>query len=277
MSISTQNKRKKLRLVLFVEGTSDPSLDGLWRDAIPVLLSIQPFERVVGFSKHNLVAMSKANMGLKYKTSTVSVGLDELIARELKKKPFDCAVVAWDLVPAWDSGSDPSACRWEDTLLLYEGLSRSKSLPVAWCECAEQRFNELKARAAPSDRTSIPRPAPNTVLGVCMEPEFEGLLMDETGVKAALGLKGKVRNWPSTWARQRDPRPSETLAKAIEVARRIQPTPSVFRKIRLPLREAKHEWGRFFIKGAAGGFRAKMLNHPVAQRLILLLSESQTR
>jgi hypothetical protein len=272
MSTSTLNKREHLRLVLFVEGTSGPPLDELWRNEIPALLSLPPFERVVGFSKHNLVAMSNANIGLKHKTSTVSVGLDELIARELRTKPFDCAIVAWDLVPAWDSGSDASACRWEDTLLLYEGLSRSNSLPVAWRERAEQRFKQLKARAIPSHRTSVPRPAPNTVLGVCMEPEFEGMLLDESGVKTVLGLKGKVHQWPNTWERQREPRPSETLAKAIEAAKRVQPKPPVFRKIRLPLREAKHEWARLFIKGSTGGFRDRLLSHPVSQRLLLLLA-----
>lgn len=275
MSTSTQSRRGRLRVVLFVEGTSGSSLDGLWRMEIPALLKLPRFERVVGFSKHNLVAMSNANMGLKYKTSTVSVGLDEIIARELKLQPFDCAVVAWDLVPAWDSGSDASACRWADTLLLYEGLSRSKRLPTAWRELAEQRFAELKSRATPSQRSSIPCPAPHTVLGVCMEPEFEGMLMDEAGVKAALGLKGKtVRDWPNTWGRQQNPRPSETLAKAIEAARRIQPKPTVFRKIRLPLREAKHEWGGLFIKSATSGFRENLMNHPISGRLRLLLAGS---
>jgi hypothetical protein len=274
MSTSSPNERKKLRVVLFVEGTSGPALEGLWGNEIAQLLSIPSFERVVGFSKHNMVAMSNANIGLKHKTSTISVGLDVLIARELTVKPFDCAVVAWDLVPSWDSGTDASACRWKDTLLLYEGLSRSERLPVEWRMRAEQRFKELNARDIPSRRLAISRPAPFAVLGICMEPEFEGMLMDEAGVKAILGLKGKVRGWPNTWERQQDPRPSETLSKAIEAARKVQPKPMVFRKIRLPLREAKHEWGRLLIKESAGRFRDKLLNHPISKRLLLLLAET---
>ncbi|MDC0711469.1 hypothetical protein POL68_23560 [Stigmatella sp. ncwal1] len=272
--MSTAGRAKPLRLALFAEGTTDPSLDKLWGEEIPKFLGLAPFDRVIGFSKHHMVAMSKANMSLKFKTSTLSVGLDVILAQELQKKDFDCAVVAWDLVPAWDSGSDATACRWQDTLLLYEGLARSQKLPPLWHQRATERFHELKARPKPSDRKALPRPEPGMVLSVCMEPEFEGLLLDEAGVKAALGLKGKKlpRRWPTTWKHTPAPRPSETLARAIEAARSLQPQPPVFRKVRQPLREAKHEWGRLLLSSATPEFRRNILAHPLAERLRLLLS-----
>lgn len=271
--MSTSSRGSKLRLVLFVEGTSGPPLDGLWREEMAAFLGFPPFERIVGIGKNHLVAMSNANLGLRHRTSTVSVGLDSIIANELKKKDFDCAVVAWDLVPAWDSGSDASACRWRDTLLLYEGLARSKHLPAAWRKAAEQRYEELSSRAEPSERKTVPQPAPNTVLSVCMEPEFESMLLHEAGVKEVLGLKGRPpRDWPKTWKRLQDPRPSDTLAQAIADARQARPKPEVFRKVPLPLREAKHEWGRLFINSAAGAFRKHLLKHPTSARLKELLT-----
>lgn len=109
-----------------------------------------------------------------------------------------------------------------------------------------------------------------------MEPEFEGILLHETGVKAALGLKGKsVPDWPKTWHRMTDPRPSETLAKAIEAARRIKPKPQVFRKLHLPMRMAKHAWGSFFLKSATGGFLGHVSNYPLSLRLKELLTDEQ--
>jgi hypothetical protein len=274
MSTSTSGRERKPRLVLFAEGTSGTSLDHLWHEQMRVLLDLPAFERVVGIGKNHLVAMSNANMRLKYKTSTVSVGLDEIIAAELKERPFDCAVVAWDLVPPWDSGSDASACRWEETLLLYEGLARSKHLPEPWRAAAEERFKELKSREVPR-QSAIPKPALHTVLAVCMASEFEGVLLHESGVKAALGLKGKsVPGWPNTWSRMIDPRPSKTLAEAIEAARRMKPKPAVFRKIHLPMRMAKHEWGSFFLKSAKGDFLSYVLGFPLSRRLKELLGAS---
>ncbi len=177
-----------MRLVLFVEGTTGSALQALWGEEIPKQLGLLPFDRVVGFTKGHLVAMSNENMKLKHRTSTILVGFDQLLARELDKKTFDCAVVAWDLVPAWDSGSDASACRWKETLLLYEGLARSKVVPEVWSDRARDRLEELRSRAEPSHRSRLPQPAPQTVLGVCMDPEFEGWLLSEAGVKSALGL-----------------------------------------------------------------------------------------
>jgi hypothetical protein len=277
--MSTAGRARQLKLALFAEGTADPSLDKLWGDEIPRFLGLAPFDRVIGFSKHHMVAMSNANMNLKHSTSTTSVGLDIILAQELQRKEFDCAVVAWDLVPAWDSGSDATACRWHDTLLLYEGLARSRALPTLWRQQASERLRELTSRAKPSDRKAFPHPAPGMVLGLCMEPEFEGLLLDETGIKAALGIKGKrlPRRWPTTWKHVSAPRPSETLAKAIEAARSMQPRPPVFRKVRQSLREAKHEWGRLLLSNATPEFRSKILAHPVSERLLLLLASVSPR
>lgn len=273
--MSTSSRSSRLRLVLFVEGTSGKPLNDLWSRGVSRLLGLLPFERVVGIGKRHLVAMSNANMKLKHRTSAVSVGIDALIKRELDRQDFDCAVVAWDLVPPWDSGSDASACRWQETLLLYEGLARSEQLPLPWREQAQRRFDELIAREKPSLRPGVPRPAAHTVLSVCMEPEFEGLFLDEAGVKAVLGLRGKPpRGWPGTWDRIRDPRPSGTLEKAIEAARRVRPKPEVFRKIRQPLREAKHEWGHLLLTSATGGFQEGILKHSISNRLRALLTAS---
>jgi hypothetical protein len=254
--------------VLFVEGSAGPSLDRLWRERIPVLFRLHPFERVVGISKHHLVAMTNANLGLKHRTSTISLGLDALIARELQAKPFDCAVVAWDLVPPWDSSADAQACLREEALLLYGGLSRSQVLPESWRQNAERRHQEIQAHKRKMLSAGPPRPAPNEVLTVCMEPEFEGLLLHEAGVRSVLGVTGKsVRDWPKTWNRPLQTRPSETLSKAIEAARRVKPKPPIFRKLGRSMREAKHDWAQLFLEEASAGFRKHLLQHAISTRL----------
>ena len=95
-----------LRVACFVEGSltsgddRDPLLS-LWRKALPGALGLRAIEHMVPISKHHLVAMDRENRHLPTPTSTVSVSLDEILAKELKTRPFDTAVVAWDLGDGW--------------------------------------------------------------------------------------------------------------------------------------------------------------------------------
>src|SRR3989442_108223 len=103
------------RIVLFVEGSSAPARRGrdplatIWQDLLVNFLGLLSFERVVPISKTNLVAMNPDTP-----RSGRAVPLDELIARELEREAFEVAVVAWDLVPAWNPESE--LCRWTETL-----------------------------------------------------------------------------------------------------------------------------------------------------------------
>lgn len=200
--------------------------------------------------------------------------LDQLMARVLARAPFDVAVIAWDLVPAWNPHG--RFCRWKETVDLYRFLSDSGELPEIWREKAEQRFRELSGRTAPSERRRLPRLEVGMILPVCMEPVFEGLLVqDEAAVKRVLGLKGEPKGWPRVgWADPQEMRPdSRVLAPAITSLRHLRPPPGVFRKIRGDLKSHKSEWGEFLLRELLNDDQARplILSHPISERLTELL------
>src|SRR5690348_10362926 len=113
------------RIVLFVEGSRQPGnrgadpLDEIWRDLLVDRLDLLPIAGVRPISKKNLLAMDRDT-----KRSGVGViPLDELILREVNGDGLDIALVAWDLVPAWDP--EAACCRQEEVLELYRLLANS--------------------------------------------------------------------------------------------------------------------------------------------------------
>lgn len=268
------SKASELRVALFVEGGHSPlpvrqkasSLDLIWKEHLPGALGLRAFSMVVPISKKHLVAMDPSNPPM----SGAGEGLDQLMARMLKREPFDAAVIAWDLRPPWNP--EIKYCRWQETLDLYRYLSRGEGLPAPWRQRAKQRLGELEARRSPSARSRVPRLARYEILGLCMDPMFESLLVqDEAAVKRALGLGGNVPGWPSQGWRDPDEHQPDIrlLAPAIEAARSMKPGPKVIAGVRGSLRMNKDGWGEFLLKRllADATARAQVLAHPLSRRL----------
>lgn len=269
--------RRRLRIAFFAEGgvwppakRGDPFVR-LWRETIPEFFGLVAPARVVPISKRHLVAMDPKLP----KMSGAGEPLDALMARELQQEEFDTAVVLWDLVPAWDERA--RACRWEDMLALYKGLAASEELPAPWRENADARLRKLRERGQPALRTGVPAPAPATTLAVCMEPVFEGLLVqDENLVRRALGVRGRhVPGWPSPWSTVGVTRPDlRLLQPAIIAARKLRPAPRVLSQVRGDMRSAKHDWDdrilQVLMADASG--RKLVLAHPLARRLCEMLA-----
>jgi len=111
------------------------------------------------------------------------------------------------------------------------------------------------------------------VVAVCMEPMFEGLLVqDEQAVRRALGLEGErsPRGWPGTgWGNPGERRPDRTLlVPAIASLKRLRPRPDVTRRIPGDFRTNKDGWGEYLVRQLLGDTRARpaVLGHPICQR-----------
>jgi hypothetical protein len=268
-----------LRVALFVEGSSVPSpkhkqrpLEAIWNGCLGEALGLQRFEPIVPISKKHLVAMDPRNPPM----SGAGEALDVLMTRMLGRQPFDVAVVAWDLVPAWNPRA--SYCRWEETLNLYRFLADSKALPDLWKEQAARRYEALSRRPVPGSRGRPPAFQTGMVLPVCMEPMFESLLVqDEAAVKRALGIQGRsVSGWPGQgWGDPQERRPDEhILAPAIRAVSRLRPKLQVYRMVGGDLRTKKDEWGELLLRRMLNDSRARpnLLEHPIVKRLAELVS-----
>jgi len=269
-----------LRFALFVEGSvTQPSrgpspLEAIWRDCLGEALALYRFNPIVPINKKHLVAMDPR----KPRMSGGGEALDQLIVRMMKRTPFDAAVVAWDLVPAWNP--EGAFCRWEETLDLYRFLAESESLPQQWKEQAAMRYSDLRRRPSPGTRKTPLRLEQGIVLPICMEPMFESLLtQDEAAVRRALGVKKTPKGWPSRgWADPQTRRPdSEVLSPAIRSLFGIRPKPGVLRKIHGDMITHKNEWGELLLREMLADERAQaaILGHPIAVRLKELLSRNR--
>jgi hypothetical protein len=110
---------RRLRIALFVEGSEsppqprrDPALKKIWNEVLGATLNLRPFDPIIPISKKHLTAMDPRSPCM----SGAGEKLDQLMARMLARNPFDAAVVAWDLVPAWNPKDQ--YCRWDETLKL---------------------------------------------------------------------------------------------------------------------------------------------------------------
>lgn len=261
----------QLRVALFVEGGASPpaprqtssALELMWNDHLPRALGLRAFSSVIPISKKHLVAMDPANPAM----SGAGEALDALMVRTLNRSPFDAAVVAWDLVPAWNA--DAGYCRWRETLDLYCHLSRREVLPAPWREQAGRRLQELQGRPVPSARLRSPKLEQHQVLPLCMDPVFESLLLqDEAAVKRALGLNGKVAKWPTSWGDTTETRPDEKLlAPAIHAAQSTKPMPAILSGVRGSMRTNKDGWGEFLLRRLLAEDKDNVVGHPIARRL----------
>ncbi|WP_428263126.1 hypothetical protein [Haliangium sp.] len=197
-------------------------------------------------------------------------GLDQLIMRVCQREPFDAAVVAWDLVPAWNPEED--FCRWQETLDFYRLLSESECLPEVWKQQACKRFEGLNRRPRPSARRRPPRLAKGMILALCMEPMFEALLAgDEAAVKRALGVRGAPKGWPRIrWNDDHERRPDARLiGPAVQAACALRPRPKALAGVRGSWHTNKDGWGEFLLRRllADDDARPAVLDHPLCRRL----------
>jgi hypothetical protein len=197
--------------------------------------------------------------------------LDVLMTRILKEDSFDAAVIAWDMVPNWNPKG--TYCRWQETLDLYRHMSSSDHLPKAWKQRAAQRLAELESRHVPAARKRPPRLARHTIMALCMEPMFEGLLVqDEAAVKRALGLSGNITRWPRQgWGDAQEREPGERLLKpAVLAALAVAPRPRLIQGVRPTAWDRnKDGWGEFLVRRllADKAARPQVLAHPLCRRL----------
>ncbi|MDJ0762006.1 MAG: hypothetical protein QNJ97_03375 [Myxococcota bacterium] len=267
-----------LRVALFVEGSESPptprQLDPLiriWNEDLVEALKIEPFDLIVPISKKHLIAMDPD----KPKMSGASEGLDQRMMRQMTKTPFDAAVVAWDLVPAWNPSG--SFCRWRETLDLYNLLSHSKVLPDLWRECAKLRLKDLSQRSNPGAKTNTTRLEKGTILAVCMEPMFENLLVqDEQGVKRALGVVNRqIPGWPTKgWGDPQERHPDSAILKpALKAIRRLRPKPAVLKQVRGDFITNKTGWGEYLLRKFLQdpNIEPKVVGHQICVRLSEIL------
>lgn len=261
-----------LKVALFVEGGESPlpprqtksALELIWNEHLPTALGLRAFSTVVPISKKHLVAMDPGNPAM----SGAGEALDQLMARTMKRHAFDAAVIAWDLVPAWNPEVD--YCRWRETLDLYRHLSRRNELPEPWRQRARHRLEELEGRSSPSARHRRPKLVQHQILPLCMEPMFESLILqEEAAIKRAMGLRGKVPRWPNQgWGDAKEKRPDEALlAPAILAAQGAKP--ATISGVRGTMRTNKDGWGEFLLRRLLvdPSARAVVLAHPIAERL----------
>ena len=268
-----------LRVALFVEGSTAPptargraALEQIWNHHLGQALGLQPFAPIVPISKTHLVAMDPRRPPM----SGAGERLDQLMVRVLMTRPFDAAVVAWDLVPAWNP--QDKFCRWNETVDLYRFLAESDCLPALWSEKARRRFEELSRRLSPGSRSGPPTLEPGIVLPLCMEPMFEALLVqDETAVRHALGVTGQeIPGWPRQgWGPQERHPDIQVLAPAIRALQRLRPRPKVLKIVRGDMRTNKDGWGEYLLRQMLENERARplILSHALSRRL----SEMQSR
>lgn len=262
-----------LRMALFVEGSEAPpsprkelpALHRIW-NGLAESLGLRCFDPIIPISKKHLVAMDPSLP----KMSGSAEPLDQLMARTLRRAPFDAAIIAWDLVPAWNT--DASYCRWQETLDLYRYLAASEALSGPWVRCAERRLAELEGRDRPSLRDGVPTREPGAVLALCMEPMFEGLLtVDEAAIRRAVDVGARPQGWPTHgWGDRREHKTdTRVLGPAIRALFGLRPRPKILRKIRGDFRTHKDEWGEYLLRQLLRDPKARpwIAGHPLTLRL----------
>jgi len=263
-----------MEVALFVEGgmsmpaarlTQSP-LATIWEHLATVVGFEQGFSSVVPISKKHLVAMDPAKPTM----SGASEGLDQLLARKLAAKPFDAAVIAWDLIPAWN----PSGhyCRWQETLDLYQLLADSTVLPLPWVEAAQRRRDGLRSRPLPAHRKGPHRVGPYEVVAVCMGPMFEAaLLQDEQHVLRALGISRRPRGWPTRAWGSPTVRPDQDLLRPIIRSLRAGPRKQRARVAKLIGADERNKdpWMEYLLRRMLDDEAARdtLLEHPMSRRL----------
>jgi len=117
------------------------------------------------------------------------------------------------------------------------------------------------------------------LLPICMEPMFEGLLVqNEQAVRRALGLVNlpSPQGWPkSGWGTGQLKPDAGLLIPAIAAMTRNRPKHEVTKKIRGDFRTNKDGWGEFLLRKMLDDNEARplILSHPIYERLRAWLAQ----
>lgn len=264
------------KIALFVEGSLPPRhtpgkapLELIWLRHLVNHLHLLPIDRLIPISKKAITLLDPT---LGTISGVGAIPLDVRLATEYKRRPFDAAVVAWDLHPPWDTTARP--CRRQEVIGLYAGLAESDALPPEWKRWSDARCRDINDSA--TGKFPPLRLEQYAVIPVCMEPMFESILIQcEKTILASLGLS---RTGGTEWPRWKTdhPNPSDLIAQALGVAARVRPKPAVFRQIRGDFHTAKNEWGEYFIRAILADDKCKQVisQHPLPHRLSRILRRS---
>lgn len=260
----------RVQVALFVEGSEVPAparrappLEVIWQIHLATAADVPRFDHVIPISKKHLVAMDPEQPPM----SGCSEPLDALIERQRKLRGFDAAVVAWDLVPAWNPAGD--FCRRAEVIAFYRHLAASPHLPSYWCKQAASRVTSVESQ------TNARRPlTAGIVLALCMEPMFEALLCgDESAARRAFDLPSGVipAGWPRAgWGEVNERHPDENLLNpAVRAVRRHRPRPESAKRVPGDLRTNKDGWGEYLLRGLLADDTDALLvrAHPIVERL----------
>lgn len=269
-----------MKVALFVEGSvphgPKDHCARLWNHTLLPALERAPVACIIPIGKDAITRL----LGLR--ASSSAPGLDarivEAITRDNLDPERDALVIAWDLEPV-DRGQP--RCAWHEKLGLYRGLANSSLAPLAnsaWARSAAARATALaKRKDHPPERLNRSTLRPGTVLGLCMEPMFEGLLThDGRAVRRAMGLSQDPPGWPPPrkWnPDERDPS-SNLLAAAVDAMRELRnPRAAIRRQLHAIYDEAKDEWCDYLLRQllADPEHAAIIRAHPIARRLAHIL------
>lgn len=253
-----------MRLAFFVEGSnspigSKPTLLEVWSEICASLGVLLPTE-VFPIDKRFLVAMDPSSPPM----SGNAEGLDDLLLRMFQRKPFDAALVLWDLCPPWLP--EAALCRWKETISLYAHMEQRHRLPAPFQSWVSQRHHELTHRPSAKQRRAPVKLTDGAIVPVCMEPEFESwLLQDEAALRAVLGLTGQqVKKWP-TLPKENSQRRKRHLTQAICAAQSA--STEICKKIRGDWRTNQPGWTTYLCRSLASRSSDQWAAHPLARRL----------
>lgn len=274
-----------MKVALFVEGSQSPpgprqrdALTRIWCEHLPALAGCEPFAQVHPISKQAISLLDPK----KTRPSGSGESIDQHIARVRNNGPgFDAAVVAWDIEPplATTPPLPKERCIRHESMWFREQLSNSQSLraekwPEEWRTSNADRLREIQEPPAPE------RPvAHHEIRFLCMNPEFEILLLAERQIRLLFGVERKrLKGWPGDWKPTPARRGKAILHEAIEAVRTVRPSkfPSIPGTI---VRTAPNEWSEWLLRQliADGAARETLANHPLVARLRGLMPRAVRR
>jgi len=260
-----------MRRILVVEGSDHMSprqaksnLKVLW-DEFCDCLALPRFDQVVPISKRCIADLSDRD---------AQAALDDELLRLNLGQPDHALLLAWDSKPPWASVlSGNKACRYRETVALYQALDERARVPAALRPQIAARRKDFESRQTASHKISpSTRLVAGSLLALCMDPQFESLFEEEDIVKAALGLSGQaVADWPPNWKKRFPADPKRLLDQAILAAGRHPQRPEIVQKIGLDYTRKQEAWAAHFIRSFAQHRPDAFRRHRICQRLLSLL------
>ncbi|HRI69764.1 MAG TPA: hypothetical protein PK156_36295 [Polyangium sp.] len=248
-------------VAIFTEGSDYTDLRGrkplieLWRELCNRLYPTSATFHIYGISKAQIVALGEPP-----KTPGSREALDVFIERMYQKYAFDVIIVAFDRIPK--NQLVPFECMRAEINFILERFVARKYLAPELLDSGQALLEHYANN--PGCSRDAGRPPRGMIDVLYMDPMFEALLvMDESAVMRALGLKRRPKDWPKFDPSNLHP-DSNILAHAVKFA-----SEDIRRLIRGDMKSHKHDWALQIIRSADTD--ARIFQHPIAQRLRTLL------